>query len=596
MKRRDFLAVAAAATAGMAHGRQIEKNGWRLEVDAEGNLLTLRKGTRDFIHFAPERNKPNVTGPARVTQEVRMFTLPDGGIVIRQRIGVERTGAANEPVTVRIPRLIRLGDAEARGLYPMQDGVARKGTADERATFRFAGEHPGSAGNVLAVPAVQEWSPKFEWRITYCADPTFTTAFGEHFSWTYPANPGVPAGEVRNLYTCLHKGEDLDSLMQAFYASALGDVPAGPEWLHDIAMVDYDFLSDGGKGWFRDIDTLEQIIPPLDRKKVILALHGWYDYCGRYSFDYKTGKLDTNWTALPNALDPEFRKKFDQPMGANAYQWPREVVFALEPIPMSIAAIHERIRYAKRRGFRVALYFADGLNACDGIPGFDPAKVLRWGGWTGPETKGKSYSLNPLHPEVPLFFKRYLAALLNEYGNEVDALVWDETFYIQGGDLGTPQAPGYAGRAMMQLVKDLTLMTTAHRADLAFLASDCLGMGERYQAPYCLVAHGTYEDTGCNPKGWPYQILPNYRNVMWSCQWAPTKVMDRTRYAAEVFDVPVAISNGYGEDKGVSEMGEYELPQIQALFKERSQRRMKIGWIEESGSRKLYLGRQIRSS
>jgi hypothetical protein len=299
--------------------------------------------------------------------------------------------------------------------------------------------------------------------------------------------------------------------------------------------------------------------------------------------------------ALPNAEDPEFRARFDQPMGHNPYQWPREVVFGLKPVKMSLESMHERIRYAKRRGFRVALYFADGMNACDGIPGFDPAKVLRYGGWTGPETKGKSYTMNPLHPDVPRFFKRYLSALLNEYGNEVDALVWDETFYVQGQDYGNQAHPGYAARAMMQLVKELTQMTTAHRADLAFLASDCVRDHKNYEAPYCLMAHGTYQDSGCDPRWWPYQILPNYRNVLWSCNWAPLKAIERTRYGVETFDTPVAISNGYGEDRGVSETDDDEFGMLFNLFKRRKERRMKIGWIDDTGARPIYLERPVRT-
>lgn len=592
MKRREFLAT-AMATAGLARARQIEKNGWRLSVDAADNLVSLQRGGLDLIRPSQSGNKTEVSGPATFLQEVRMFPYAGGGVIIRQQIAIRRQGTGGA-VTVKVPRLIHLPGEDRRGLYPMKDGVARKSSADERATFVFAGEHPGSEGNSLAIPMLQEWSPRSEWRITYCADAGFTTGFGDDFAWTYPANPGLPEHEVRTLYTCIHKGEDLDSAMQAFYATALADVTPGPDWLHDIAMVSYDFLSDGGKGWFRDIDVLEATVGALDRPKVLLALHGWYDYCGRYTYDAGAGKLSQNWTALPNARDPVFRARFDRPMGENPYQWSRENVFALEPIPMSIRNIHERIRYAKRRGFRVALYFADGLNACDGAPGFDPARVLRWGGWTGPETKGKSYISNPLHPDVPAFFKGYLKALLNEYGDEIDALVWDETFYVQGWDTGTPQYPGYAGRAMMQLMKDLTAMTAAHRGDLAFLASDCIHPARNYQAPYCLMAHGTYQDTACNPDWWPYQILPNYRNVLWSCNWAPLKRLDNTRYAVEVFDVPVAISNGYGEDKGVSEMSEEQAGQIHNLFRQRKERRMKIGWIEDDGSQRTYLGRAIR--
>lgn len=65
----------------------------------------------------------------------------------------------------------------------------------------------------------------------------------------------------------------------------------------------------------------------------------------------------------------------------------------MRPVPMSISDLHHRIRYAKERGFRVGLYYADGANACEGLKNiFDPQKVLHWGGWVGPDTKGKTYA------------------------------------------------------------------------------------------------------------------------------------------------------------------------------------------------------------
>ena len=67
--------------------------------------------------------------------------------------------------------------------------------------------------------------------------------------------------------------------------------------------------------------------------------------------------------------------------------------------------MHRRIHYAKDKGFRVGIYYADGTNASDGVKEiYDPSKVLHWGGWEGPDTKGKTYAQNPLHPEVREFF------------------------------------------------------------------------------------------------------------------------------------------------------------------------------------------------
>ena len=82
------------------------------------------------------------------------------------------------------------------------------------------------------------------------------------------------------------------------------EVKAGPDWLHDVAMVDYDYFSKNGQGWFRDIDALTKLIAPEDRRKVFLALHGWYGYVGQYAFDWRKGAFFKEWTAFPNALDP----------------------------------------------------------------------------------------------------------------------------------------------------------------------------------------------------------------------------------------------------------------------------------------------------
>ena len=41
--------------------------------------------------------------------------------------------------------------------------------------------------------------------------------------------------------------------LDAFFRLMLPDVPPGPKWLHEIAMVGYDYLSDGGKGWEKDV-------------------------------------------------------------------------------------------------------------------------------------------------------------------------------------------------------------------------------------------------------------------------------------------------------------------------------------------------------
>jgi hypothetical protein len=378
--------------------------------------------------------------------------------------------------------------------------------------------------------------------------------------------------------------------MDIFYATSLGEVKAGPDWQHDVAMVDFDYFSKNGEGWFRDIDALTKLVAAEDRSKVFLALHGWYGYVGQYAFDLRKGVFFKEWTAFPNALDPHFQSLPDAPATGTGIAgagliWPKASVKAMRPVPMSLADMHRRIHYAKDRGFRVGIYYADGTNACDGVKDvFDPSKVLRWGGWEGPDTTGKTYAQNPLHPEVREFYLKYIRALLDEYGKEVDGFIWDETFIVGPNDLGPAAAPGYASRGMMTLVEEVAATVASFSPQLAFFASDDIGAFLQYEqaVPYCLVAHGTYQDSWCTPEGWSYGLFPNYRNVLWSCNWAPITRYEYSRYAVETFGVPVPVSNGaFGDDIGLGDMTAEQQKKTMDLFNKRKQERMEIGWIEE---------------
>lgn len=278
---------------------------------------------------------------------------------------------------------------------------------------------------------------------------------------------------------------------------------------------------------------------------------------------------DPEWTAFSNF--PNVKQQFP---------------FSV-PVAMNLKGLHERLSYARSRGFRVALYFADGMNAGDGLAGiFQPDRVLYWGGWQGPDTKGKTYCQNPLHPEVRSFFMKYIRALLREYGQDIDALVWDETFHVDTGSLGSAQVPGYADRAMMRLVRDLTSEVRAHNRDsgrrIAFLASDCIGVFNWLnKPPYALVADGTYQDTHCDPAAWSYGIFPNFRNVLWSCNWDPVTHFDYTEFGVRNYQAAVAISNGWGDYQGFSKLSAEMKKKVLDLFNRRKRARTKLHWFLE---------------
>ncbi len=181
---------------------------------------------------------------------------------------------------------------------PMINGVGAPLGTNQAAAYRFAGALPGPGAllalPMLSVPAQPSRSGERPGRIMLAADPYFSVLFSPTaLEWTYPAQGGLEDGcERRTIVISRHAGSPEQSL-DCFFRTVLADVPPGPKWLHDIALVDYDYMSDGGQGWFRDIDALAAALPKADRQKVFLCLHGWYDFLGRYCFDSKTGKLDS---------------------------------------------------------------------------------------------------------------------------------------------------------------------------------------------------------------------------------------------------------------------------------------------------------------
>ena len=465
---------------------------------------------------------------------------------------------------------------------PLINGVGGALGTNHAAAYHLAGALSAD-GARLAVPMVSFIEPAGARRVTIATDVYFSSLFsGSAVEWTYPARLGLETNlEQRTIAVIRHDGPP-DAALAQFCDTVLRDVRPGPAWLHDIAMVDYDYLSDGGQGWFRDIDALTAALPKADRRKVFLCLHGWYDFLGRYCFDARTKTLDREWTAFSNY---EQVKNSGGTMNFEGGQV--NVSFAnCKPVKFSLADVHRRLQYARARGFRAGLYFADGVNTGDGLADFSTNRVLQWGGWQGSDTKGKSYLQNPLNPDVRAFFLNYTSALLAEFGPDLDALVWDETFHVPPGSPGSDAFPGYADRAMMRLTRDITRLVEnynhKHRRQIAFLTSDCLGVfGNDQKAAYALMAHGTYQDSSGKTTAWPAGVFSNYRNVLWTCCWWPVTKWSWVEFGVREYQAPVAISNGWGDDKGFAEMTDAQRARVLALFNWRKQSPMKLKWFGE---------------
>ena len=577
---------------------------WRARFGASGALLSLSDGRHELVHrdlgtghlqVRVGRVTTTLRRPVSVRREENalVFEHPPGrgrpvavdhrieldplenGTVLHHTITVNPSRPLREDVTVWLPWHWRLPSEGRRFFIPRKDGLGEDWGVRNlgRAwAFHHSGIFRGETPDALAIPLMDEWAPDVPWRAAVIADPYFGTHYrvptnweGGALHWGYRGEVGLAEMERRDIWLALHTGGPEDA-MRAFYATAMADVPPGPDWLHDTALIVYDFLSEGGRGWFRDIDRLAAAIAPADRAKVALALHGWYDMVGRYSYDIRSGALDREWTAFPRAA--EF-----------AAQMP-----GARSTPMTIEAMHQRIRYATERGFRVVLYFADGLGLSEGATDlFSPDKVLSWGGWRGPDSVGQTCQQNPCHPEVRAFYLGYLDALLETFGDLIHGLNWDETFFMDPGAIGPDGAPGYVPRAMMALVKECTARTRAHRADLAFLASDNLGLPHRKLAvPYALVADGCWQDSHCAPVAWPYGLFPNLRNVLWSCNWRPVTRWAWTRHGVERYGAPIILSHGSSSEPGPADMDDASFARAMDLFETRKNRPQHLRWLRRN--------------
>ena len=651
LNRREFVSVAGSSIALVAiphtgYGAgfadtevAIEKNGWRLTASPTGDILSLRNSGTELVNRKLTDTHPRILIPwkklftcnqptsfrregskliyqysfsdrytFKLEYEIELLALEAGSVAVKQKISLESPSPVDGDIKLILPRNFQL-PYESRSVFlPLKNGVGRRksvGSLDneDEYAYQFAGSYEGGKAQLLAIPMVDEYSDHGDLRLTFCTDPYFTSYFAlpsgdkpGQFHCIYPEQLGLRGREERTVCTAVHRG-DPRTAMKAFYACALPDVQEGPDWLHDVAMNTYDYLSENGQGWFADIDKLTEVVKPADRGKVFLALHGWYDLIGRYTYDHRTRSLDKKWTAFPSARSPMVQALGTAPREWTTNYWPSSSISALRPVEMSLEDMHRRIRYAKDKGFRVGLYFADGTSSCTGVKDEDdPAKILTWGGWVGPETAGKTFQQNPLHPAVREFFKGYAQALMEEYGKDLDGLILDETYFIDPGNPGTESCRGYADRAMMTLVKEIGDLVIKSNPQCPFFASDVIGVRHwEHKAPYALVAHATYQDSNCRPEAWSYGLFPNFRNTLWSCNWMPVTNFHWTKYGVETFDTPVVVTNGSaGDDIGISELNPQQLKQVLELFEQRKQRRMEISWVEENGGNPTYLGRPIK--
>jgi len=455
-------------------------------------------------------------------------------------IAVSAAEAWPEDVTAEMHIVLSRQQTPTHMLWPRYEGVFERRRVDERGGNFLGAGRPGRdlpPDCRLALPLALAQSAEGEWVIG--ADPTFSTTLSVvHednappaivFSWRWLAAAGTHGNEARRLFMRPVRG--VRDALDRWFELATPGVPCGPAWLHEIALQDYDFLSKNGQGWYADIDAACTLIAPADRHRALFCLHGWYDEIGRYCYDAASDQLDENWTAFPYLVERERIGPINE-TPVHVASFPTMATHAFRnlgryrPVHLSWPDLRDRLRYAKERGLRTAVYVLTGLQAA-GSPGphvadgtaLDVDSPL----WQGPDHMGPTHLLNPLHPAVRARLRGYVRALLEKIGDLTDALVMDEAYFVGYGMVGPPACPGYADRAQLTLIGELTALCHDYRPDVAFLTADMLGRPDVAEQafPYSLYADGIYHDACYWPESWDCVRFPAWRNVAWSCNWAP---------------------------------------------------------------------------
>lgn len=602
LKRTTMAAIAISAFCANAEAKRpslslsLERRtvGGRAELalHSEGRLL-LRLQTPEFVAqmaganftLLVEDRQPQIEAAhARWVQEIRIehpgnpyradYVLTCAPFVEDDRQGLKVTCQLKPHALLPFDLLViqsalTEGLPQAEAILPQRDGrLACYAIPQQKPlqAYWFLGSNSSRAGQQLALPLIGLGNKGGRDVLSCATDPylgvqyrlsatgdaqgTVSLEFGSSFS----GSRTPVTNETRTIEFAVHR-ENTNAFFKTFYQT-IPDIKPGPRWVHDIQLNYYDYIAKTGKALEPDLDVLAKRIPEKYRKHVLVCLHGYYDYLGRYSFNSKTKQIDDAWNAYDNRA---------------------------RLLPMTRRELHRRMRVVKDRGFRCAIYYFDSLAYEDAIPEFNSEWVWRdakgvpakWYYWQRrPDSKGHSnYMLNPAHSEVRQWFLDYTKAMIAEYGRDLDAFVWDETAVQQGGTAKLGSSMVAADRAMMRLVSDVARTVQqgwALNPDLALLTSDNVDAhGPNRSVPFGLVAHGSYQDSHCDPKGWSPGRFPNYRNCLISCNWSPIKHRDWNRIAVEQYGAPQGISNGFGDDLGPSEMPQEILDEIIARFLKR---------------------------
>ncbi len=348
--------------------------------------------------------------------------------------------------------------------------------------------------------------------------------------WNAGRQTTIPAGNKVTLSCWLMLHSNNASVpWKAFHQFAHKEEFNVPEWVHEMKVHYYDFLSssDGKNG--RRGNGFESDLPYFREFQVGLATqHGYYPAIGDYIHpDRKT------WQAMWGDKNG--------------------------PVEMSIDKMRTRIKNARSNGSRAAVYMHAAL--------FDDAskyfseigncvqvdsKGQRMNfGWTGPDTAGHTWRSSLSSPQWSEHLLQQASWIMDIL--DPDAIVMDETFAGMGYDYH-PDRRGATSCFAIEFYKKMRSLIKSFGKDKAFFTSDCS------MSPFVLWADGECGDHAYSSilghplyNQEPVRYLAALGDKPWRpCAWDFQNMWDKQIDLARQVGAGVGVSNGWIEYTGLT--------------------------------------------
>lgn len=386
---------------------------------------------------------------------------------------------------------------------------------------------------LLLAPVVDVFVSQRPWRIALFTPSDQPMRFSSRGgAWHAGREVMVAAGGTvtQRCWLMIHSG-DASVAWKAFHRFAHREEYAVPDWVREMKVHYYDFLSSANGMQGRRGDGYEADIPHFREFRVGLATqHGYYPWLGDY-------------------IHPD-RKTWQAMLGDKQ-----------GPAAMSLDKMRARIKATRATGAKAGVYIHPVL-LDDATPLFqkmrDSVLVDAQGKlvpfpWQGPDTAGKNWRASLASPqwrEHLLQQAQWIMEILKP-----DAISVDETFAGLGYDYH-PDHAGPTSAAAIDFYRKLRALVHSFGNDKAFFASDCS------MSPFVLWADGEVGDHAYSSllghqlyTQEPVRYLAALGDKPWRpCAWHFQQMWAPQMRLARQVGAGVGVSNGWLEYTGLTRL------------------------------------------